>query len=76
MFFQMDDLDSALPLNPSPSTRTAEEYDVENADYISEMLVSDVLTSSVGKQSMKVMILLCNPLVTHQYVFNCLILCS
>ena len=38
----------------SPSTRTAEEYDVENADYISEMLVSDILTSLVGKQSMKV----------------------
>lgn len=40
--------------NPSPSTRTAEEYDVENAEYIAELLVSDVLTTSVGKQCMKV----------------------
>lgn len=40
--------------NPSPSTRTAEEYDVENAEYIAELLVSDVLTNSVGKQCMKV----------------------
>lgn len=32
-----------------------EEYDVENADYISEVLASDVLTTSVGKQSVKMM---------------------
>lgn len=47
---------SGLDCN-SPSTRTAEEYDVENAEYIAELLVSDVLTTSVGKQSMKVKIL-------------------
>lgn len=35
--------------------RTDEEYDVENADYISEVLASDVLTTSVGKQSVKMM---------------------
>ena len=34
---------------------TDEEYDVENADYISEVLASDVLTTSVGKQSVKMM---------------------
>jgi hypothetical protein len=40
----------------SPSlTRVDEEYDVENADYISEVLASDVLTTSVGKQSVKMM---------------------
>lgn len=38
----------------SAITRTEEEYNVESAEYISEMLVSDVLTTSVGKQSMKV----------------------
>lgn len=35
--------------------RSEEEYDVENADYISEVLASDVLTTSVGKQSVKMM---------------------
>lgn len=50
----MEDMDSAPQINQSPSTRTAEEYDVENAEYISEMLVSDVLITSIGKQSMKV----------------------
>lgn len=35
--------------------RSDEEYDVENADYISEVLASDVLTTSVGKQSVKMM---------------------
>lgn len=35
--------------------RADEEYDVENADYISEVLASDVLTTSVGKQSVKMM---------------------
>lgn len=42
-------------LQSSPSTRTEEEYDVENAEYISEMLVSDILTTSVGKQCMKLL---------------------
>lgn len=53
---KLDDevIDNNVMGNPSPSTRTAEEYDVENADYIAELLVSDVLTSSVGKQCMKV----------------------
>lgn len=32
-----------------------EEYDVENADFISEVLASDVLTTSVGKQSVKML---------------------
>lgn len=39
----------------TPSTRSGEEYNVENADYISEMLVSDILTSSIGKQSLKLL---------------------
>lgn len=39
--------------NPSTSTRTAEEYDVESAEYIAELLVSDVLVTSVGKQCLK-----------------------
>lgn len=50
----MEDIDATAHMNPSPSTRTAEEYDVENAEYISEMLCSDVLTSSVGKKCLKV----------------------
>lgn len=45
----MDDVNAS-----SSSTRTAEEYDVENADYIAELLCSDVLTSSVGKKCLKV----------------------
>lgn len=49
---KIDDIDSGK----SPSlTRVDEEYDVENADYISEVLASDVLTTSVGKQSVKMM---------------------
>lgn len=52
---QLDDVEAGnVAGNPSPSTRTAEEYDVENAEYIAELLVSDVLTNSVGKQCMKV----------------------
>ena len=48
-----DDLDvgAAAP----HEARSDEEYDVENADYISEVLASDVLTTSVGKQSVKMM---------------------
>lgn len=54
---KLDDetVDNAMA-NPSPSTRTAEEYDVENAEYIAELLVSDVLNTSVGKQCMKVIV--------------------
>lgn len=51
---------SSKPEDVDPSrqpnlTRAEEEYDVENADYISEVLASDVLTTSVGKQSVKMM---------------------
>ncbi len=49
----MDDLHAGN--HSTPSTRTGEEYNVENADYISEMLVSDILTSSIGKQSLKLL---------------------
>lgn len=49
----MDDLQTGN--HSTPSTRTGEEYNVENADYISEMLVSDILTSSIGKQSLKLL---------------------
>lgn len=41
-------------MRPSPSVRSDEEFDVENAEYVSEVLVSDVLTTQVGKQSMRV----------------------
>lgn len=57
----MEDLESRIGagggggIQSSPSTRTEEEYDVENAEYISEMLVSDILTTSVGKQCMKLL---------------------
>lgn len=50
---KIDDLEGNVHRQPSPSTRTEEEFDVENAEYISEMLVSDILSTSVGKQSMK-----------------------
>lgn len=43
------------PGSASHEARSDEEYDVENADYISEVLASDVLTTSVGKQSVKMM---------------------
>jgi protein KIAA0825 len=48
-----DDLDP--PGSHAHEARSDEEYDVENADYISEVLASDVLTTSVGKQSVKMM---------------------
>lgn len=41
--------------NWTPSTRTAEEYDVDNAEYIAELLASDVLSSFIGKQSLKIL---------------------
>lgn len=39
----------------SPSTRTAEEYDVDNAEYIAELLASDVLATFIGKQCLKIL---------------------
>lgn len=48
-----DDLEA--PGTNTHEARSDEEYDVENADYISEVLASDVLTTSVGKQSVKMM---------------------
>lgn len=45
-------------MRPSPSVRSDEEFDVENAEYVSEILVSDVLTTQVGKQSMRVKLLI------------------
>ena len=48
---KIDDLETFI--HPSPSVRSEEEFDVENAEYISEMLVSDILVTSVGKLSMK-----------------------
>lgn len=51
-----DDLDvPTTGANSTHEARSDEEYDVENADYISEVLASDVLTTSVGKQSVKMM---------------------
>jgi protein KIAA0825 len=47
-----DDLENRM--HASPSTREGEEFDVENAEYMAEVLISEVLTSPVGKQSMKV----------------------
>jgi protein KIAA0825 len=44
-----------MPGSHNHEARSDEEYDVENADYISEVLASDVLTTSVGKQSVKMM---------------------
>ncbi|XP_062709375.1 uncharacterized protein LOC134288458 [Aedes albopictus] len=48
---KIDELDAFI--HPSPSVRSEEEFDVENAEYIAEMLVSDVLMTGVGKLSMK-----------------------
>lgn len=39
----------------TPSTRTAEEYDVDNAEYIAELLASDVLATFIGKQCLKIL---------------------
>jgi protein KIAA0825 len=47
--------DNDMPGSHNHEARSDEEYDVENADYISEVLASDVLTTSVGKQSVKMM---------------------
>lgn len=44
----------AMP-RPAPSSRAEEEFDVEIADYISEILVSDILTQDIGKQSVKIL---------------------
>lgn len=52
---KIDELDAFI--HPSPSVRSEEEFDVENAEYIAEMLVSDVLMTGVGKLSMKVSVL-------------------
>jgi protein KIAA0825 len=53
----LEDLETELnnATNAAHEARADEEYDVENADYISEVLASDVLTTSVGKQSVKMM---------------------
>ncbi|XP_063706631.1 uncharacterized protein LOC134835643 [Culicoides brevitarsis] len=41
-------------MRPAPtSSRAEEEFDVEIADYISEILASDILTQDIGKQSVK-----------------------
>lgn len=50
-----DNVNGAAGSGHSHEARSDEEYDVENADYISEVLASDVLTTSVGKQSVKMM---------------------
>lgn len=47
-----------MAAGPSPaSTQSAEEYNVESADYIADIISSDVLTTPVGKRSMKVNLL-------------------
>uniref|UniRef100_A0A1B0DML4 Uncharacterized protein n=1 Tax=Phlebotomus papatasi TaxID=29031 RepID=A0A1B0DML4_PHLPP len=48
---KIDDLEAGM----QPSTSSGEEFDVENADYIAEMLASDVLTTPVGKQSLRIL---------------------
>lgn len=50
---KIDDIDGNI--QNSPSTRSAEEYDVETAEYIAEVLASDILTTQVGKQCVKIM---------------------
>lgn len=51
---KLDDIDGQPDrMPPTPSTRTAAEYDVDNADYIAELLASDVLANYVGKQCLK-----------------------
>lgn len=49
---KIDELDAFV--HHTPSVRSEEEFDVENAEYIAELLVSDVVVSAVGKLSMKV----------------------
>lgn len=44
-----------MPTRPAPSSRAEEEFDVEIADYISEILASDILTQDIGKQSVKIL---------------------
>ncbi|EAA04005.4 AGAP007105-PA [Anopheles gambiae str. PEST] len=51
---RVDDVEAFLR-QTTPSVRSEEEFDVENAEYIAEMLVSDVLVTSVGKLSMKML---------------------
>ncbi|XP_058464098.1 uncharacterized protein LOC131438241 [Malaya genurostris] len=48
---KIDELDAFI--HNTPSVRSEEEFDVENAEYIAEMLVSDILVTGVGKLSMK-----------------------
>lgn len=48
--FQIDDLGAAGSGTPDID----EELDVENADYIAEILTSDILATNVGKQAMKI----------------------
>ncbi|XP_053688770.1 uncharacterized protein LOC128737999 [Sabethes cyaneus] len=48
---KIEELDAYV--HNTPSVRSEEEFDVENAEYIAEMLVSDILVTGVGKLSMK-----------------------
>lgn len=53
---KIDDLNNTHTerLTQSPPTNYASELDVGVADYIADILVSDVLTSNFGKQALKV----------------------
>lgn len=50
-----DDLDQMIRPAAPTSNRAEEEFDVEIADYISEILASDILTQDIGKQSVKIL---------------------
>lgn len=43
-----------VPTSPSPSMTSGVDLDVENANYISKILASDIFATKIGKQTLKV----------------------
>lgn len=62
---KIDDLNTSNTerLTQSPPINYASELDVGIADYIADILVSDVLTSNIGRQALKVIINLMRDLI-------------
>lgn len=44
-----------MPVPTDNQTQNDKEYDVDAADFVADVILSDVLTTSVGKQSLKLM---------------------
>lgn len=69
---KIDDLNNTNTerLTQSPPINYASELDVGIADYIADILVSDVLTSNIGRQALKVILNLMRDLLSAYTTFN------